>query len=152
MSFVLVLFHVFMFLCVLTKMRWAAYFHDGLWGIKFIIVLVLFIISFWIPNSAVKIYGEISRFTSFLFLVYQAIIMLAVAYQINAALVSAYDDGANKGAGIVLIILTIIVYASSLIFIILQYVWFHGCWTNPVITSVTVLFTIIYTVCVFLQT
>ena len=43
MSFVLVLFHFCVFLVVLSRMQWAAYFHDGMWSIKFILILALFI-------------------------------------------------------------------------------------------------------------
>jgi hypothetical protein len=151
MSFVLFLFHLLTFLFVLSRMQWAAYYHDALWGVKFFIVLILFIAFFWIPNSFFKYYGDVSRVLSFFFLVYQTVIMLSVAYKINESLIDLYSHEV-KSAGILLIILTVIVYAGTIIWIVLQYVWFWSCWSNLVIISIVVFFGIGFTVCLLLRT
>lgn len=78
--------------------------------------------------------------------------ILAVAYKINDGLVAVYNDGEVKSAGILLWILTFLVYGGSITWIVLQYYWFSGCGGNIVIVSVTVVFSIGYSVCVGLQT
>jgi len=51
MSFVLVIFHFAILLMVLSRMQWAAYFHDGMWSIKFLIVFVLYFAFLFIPEG-----------------------------------------------------------------------------------------------------
>ena len=49
-SFSLLIFHAFMFIVVLARNQTAAAFHDGCWATKFIMILVILIATFWIPN------------------------------------------------------------------------------------------------------
>lgn len=58
----------------------------------------------------------------------------------------------NKGYLYGLLIMTIILTLISLIFIVLEYVWFSSWWTNNLIIIVPVIFTIGYVVWVILKT
>lgn len=49
MSFVLAVFHVFVFLIILMRNTAAAAFHDGCWLVKSLAVFAGFIVSMWIP-------------------------------------------------------------------------------------------------------
>lgn len=95
MSFILLLFHLGVFLIILTRTTLAAVFHDGWWMFKFLIILVSFIASFYIDNSFFKGYVVFTKITSSFFLVYQGITMLGLSYIINNALVNywANSDG-----------------------------------------------------------
>lgn len=70
MSFTLVIFHAFVLLICLTWMQWAAYFHDGLWSLKFILVFAIFICFFFVSNDFFVGYGNASWVISVIFLVY----------------------------------------------------------------------------------
>lgn len=78
--------------------------------------------------------------------------ILSVAYKINDSLVRVYNDGEVKSVGILLIILTLGVYGGSITWIVFQYIEFSGCWTNILIISLTVFFSVAFTVCLFLRT
>jgi hypothetical protein len=58
---------------------------------KFLIVMVGFAGTLWIPNSFFKGYMEFSRYVSIIFLLVQAMLMLIVAYKINETLVKNYE-------------------------------------------------------------
>ena len=98
-----------MFLVTLMKNDTAAVLHDGWWTLKSLIVLGLFVGSMWIPNSPVIIgYMKFSRIVSVLFLSFQGMLMLCVAYVINDALVEkASEDGGSSCAGITLMVMFI---------------------------------------------
>lgn len=151
MSFALACFHFLTFLIVMTRMSWASYYHDGLWAIKFLIVLGLFVVYWWLPVGFLQGYGYFARILSFFFLVYQTIIILSVAYKVNESLVDSYDNG-NGFAAFLLILLSIILYGGSATWIVLQYYWFSACWTNVLIISLLLLFAIGLSACVFLKT
>ena len=51
MSFSLVVFHVITIAVIYPKVTCSSNFHDGLWCIKFILVLAFFICCLFIPNS-----------------------------------------------------------------------------------------------------
>lgn len=51
-----------------------------------------------------------------------------------------------------LLIATIIVALISLVFIILEFVWFHACWANNLLILVPVLFAVGYVLCVIFKT
>ena len=71
-------------------------------------------------------------------------------YSINDHFITQSDK--NKGYLIGLLIMTIIVTSISIIFIILEYVWFYEWWTNNIIIIVPVLFTIGYVLWVVFKT
>ena len=144
------LFHFTIFLMVLSRMQWAAYFHDGMWSLKFILILAVFIAFQFINNDFFQVYGDVSRVISFLFLVFQTIMILSVAYKINDSLVKVYNDGEVKSVGFLMIILTFMLYGGSITWIVFQYIEFSGCWTNILIISITVFFSLAFTICLFL--
>ena len=81
MSFIMLLFHALIFVVILARNETAAYFHDGLWGIKFLVVGVGYVGTFWMDNSFFsKFYLPASKIVSIFYLLYQALLMLTVAY------------------------------------------------------------------------
>ena len=52
-SWSLALFHIIMLIIVSLRNEAAAVFHDGCWGVKFIIVAGILVSSLWIPNDPV---------------------------------------------------------------------------------------------------
>ena len=98
------MFQLLVWLISITKTKEAAAFHDGFWTLKFIIVLLFFVGSMWIPNDPFMVgYMKVARYSSSLFLVYQGLIMLVVAHTINSALVGAADSDPLSSAGMTLL-------------------------------------------------
>lgn len=92
MSFVLVIFHLLTFLIILSRNEMAAAFHDGCWLFKNLFVLAAFIGSMWISNDFMIVYLHISEWLSCIYLIYQGLLMLIVAYKINEQLVENYEQ------------------------------------------------------------
>ena len=70
-SWSLTIFHIIMLVICSLRTDFAATFHDGCWGAKFLIVTGIFIASLWIPNDPViNGYMEFARFVSVIFLMY----------------------------------------------------------------------------------
>ena len=87
-SWSLAIFHFFIFCVICLRNDCAAYFHDGWWCLKFAMVLGLFVSAYWIPNDPVMIgFMKMSKWVSIVFLCYQAVLMLVVAYVLNDQLV-----------------------------------------------------------------
>lgn len=91
MSFILAIFHTLVMCVILARNTAASIFHDGCWGTKFLIVFLGFCVSLYIPNSFFHGYMDFSRYVSMIFLILQAMLMLIVAYKINAGLLANYE-------------------------------------------------------------
>lgn len=117
----------------------AAILHDGWWTLKFFIVAALFIGSFWIPNSpTITGYMEFSRYVSVIYLSYQAMLMLIVAYVINNGLVTAASKIEGGGfPGILLIVLFFLFTGANITWLVFQYINFSGCGGNVAIMITT---------------
>jgi hypothetical protein len=152
MSFILVLFHMLVFLICLMRNQIAAVFHDGWWMFKFITVLASSIASFYISNDFFEGYAQFVRVTSVFFLIYQGICMLSLSYVINNAMVEYWSDSHGSFAGVMMIIITLIIYVIDLIVLVFQFIWFSGCALNIIILCLTIIFGIIFTVLVVLKT
>mmetsp|Transcript_15204 Transcript_15204/g.17611 ORF Transcript_15204/g.17611 Transcript_15204/m.17611 type:complete len:153 (+) Transcript_15204:265-723(+) len=143
-SFILMLFHIAVLVIIAPRLPCSAYFHDGCWVTKFTVVLAAFILSFWIPNGFFRVYGYISLICSFFFLIFQGIIIMGACYSLNDHFLKLSDT--NRAYLISLLVLTIVITLISVIFIILEFVWFHACWANNLLILVPVIFTIGYVV------
>ena len=117
MSFTLAVFHFMMLIAILPRNEPVAIFHDGCWLFKTIFVLIVFIGTLWIDNYYFTIYSEISRIISVFFLIYQALLMLVVAYKINELLVSNAENDEGRTSTIILIVVTVVAYLLCFVFI-----------------------------------
>lgn len=109
----------------------AAKFYEGCWCFKFLIVAAMLIGSLWINNDPFYIgYLHFAQWVSFFFLCFQAMLMLIVAYVINAKLISNVNvDGgeAMSCSGIILIVSTIVLFGGNVTWIVIQFIEFGGC-------------------------
>lgn len=151
MSFVLMVFHIFVLVMILPKAKWSAYFHDGLWALKFAIVFISFILSLFIPNGFFKGYGWFSFAISFLFLIFQGLILIGFSYSLNKFLMDKAESGKNS-PWYALLGLTIFLTLLSVIFIILEFVWYSGWWDNNIYILIPVFWCVVYVILVILKT
>ena len=93
MSFVLACFHLFVFIIILARNGPAAAFHDGCWGTKYALVGAGYVATiYWLPNGFVMgFYLTLTEWISVFFLIYQALLMLIVAYKVNDVLVHNFE-------------------------------------------------------------
>ena len=130
LSWALAIFHVIMLVIVSLRTGFAAAFHDGCWGFKFLIVLGVWFASLWIPNDPVMhSYMEFSRIVSVFFLMYQALLILVLAYSLNDLLVSNVEKEGGSAcscSGIILITIFVLVTAGNVTWLVFQYIEFTG--------------------------
>ena len=70
-SWALAIFHIIMLIVTALRNNCAAAFHDGCWGIKFLMTFGILVASLWIPNDPVMNgYLEFARIVSVIFLMY----------------------------------------------------------------------------------
>jgi hypothetical protein len=70
MSFVLFLFHLFIFILILSRSQMAAAFHDGCWLTKSALVFGGWVASMWISSDFIQGYLVVTKWLSTVFLVY----------------------------------------------------------------------------------
>ena len=107
MSFVLACFHFLVFILILPRNQFSALFHDGCWLLKSLFVLGFFVATMWIPNHFFEGFSTFARYVSIVFLIYQALLMLVVAYKINEVLVRNYEEAGDSCSGAILVGMTI---------------------------------------------
>jgi len=114
----------------------AAKFNNGCWGVKGLIVAAMLIGSLWINNDPFYYgYLNFAQVVSWLFLAFQALLMLIVAYVINDTLIRNVNvDGgeAMSCSGIILISITFLLFGGNVTWIVFQYRLFGqpGCTYN----------------------
>lgn len=138
MSFTLTVFHAFILVLIVTRSQMAASFHDGCWCFKILLTAAVFTASMWISNDFMKGYMEASKLISTAFLIYQAILMLAVSYKINETLVNNYTKDQTNCSKYILILASLLFAGITIYAIIDQFLTF-SCGYNKVIMSVTLI-------------
>lgn len=155
-SWSLAIFQFVIFCVTLMRNDTAAIIHDGWWCLKSLIVAGLFVGSMWIPNEPVIIgYMKFARIVSVVFLAYQGMLMLIVAYVINSSLVSKVDkQGGHAGscAGITLMTMFFLLTGGNITWIIFMFIEFSGCAGNVTIMVITCIVGAIMYVIVLLRT
>lgn len=135
-SWALAIFHIIMLVVVSLRNSCAAAFHDGCWGVKFLMVAGIFVGSLWIPNDPVMNgYMEFARIISVLFLMYQALLILVVAYSLNDVLVKNVEDSGGSAltcSGIILIIIFVVVTGCDITWLVFEFKEYgnEGCTAN----------------------
>lgn len=90
-SFLLALFHLVMLLFGLCPDNEASRtFHDGCWPFKFLLVLLFFFVTLFIPNDFFQGYGYFAQVVSIPYLLYQVVALVSLAYLVNDSLASNY--------------------------------------------------------------
>ena len=156
MSIALALFHLLM-LIILSISKWTgskigSILNDACWMLHIVIISCVFVASLWIPNSYINIYGYLSRFLSMLFLIFQGIWILSIAYKVNEVLVDYHAESGSKLSMGLLLATTTAIYVCDVVFLYLQFEWF-GRWSfNFWILTILVIMFVIYTLMTVFQT
>jgi hypothetical protein len=147
MSLSLVILHLVVILFSLCSKNCAKVINKDCWTFKFLMVFGVYIGFFFISNSFFSIYAEISRYLSLIFMIYQITVTVSFANIINIQLVEGLD---NNGDGCKykfwLIFLSLVFFGASVYWIILSYISFSDRLYNIIITTMTVVFGVGFTV------
>ena len=103
MSFSLVVFRVLLFLFCSCRNPIMSKLNEGAWPLKFLVVLGIFSLTFLITNSFFRIYGYIAMGGSCLFLIYEMILVIDMAYSWNESWVDNFNNGEGNCWKIMLI-------------------------------------------------
>lgn len=116
MSFTLFLFHLTILIAISPRIGCSSYVHDSFWIIKFVLILVVFTACFFIPHSFYKVWANICRAGSVLFLLIQAYFLLNASYALNDRLILMTVNGSDREqtASKVLILVLSIVLSSGI--------------------------------------
>lgn len=139
-SWSLAIFQLLILLITLFKNDTAAVIHDGWWTLKFFLVAVLFGSSFFIPNHPViDYYLEGARYVSVMYLKYQAMHILVLAYVINNSLVNRASQPGGFWAKAFLVTGFSVLTIVNIIWIVIMFIDFGslGCGGNIAIMCVT---------------
>lgn len=141
MSFILLLFHTLIFLITLARNKIAAQIHDGCWGFKALLVAGGYFGSWWIPSDFMNGYYQFAKYVSAIFLLYQVLLILSAAYQINDTLVNNVNQDNGKCSSIIIIAMTICCFAGDIAWIVMSFIEFQC--TDAVIWQVITLVVIV---------
>jgi hypothetical protein len=120
------------------------------WSVKILVLLVLIIAIFFIPNIAFIGYGYVALVGSLLFILIQLILLVDFAHSWSETWVQYYseDEGRKCWLGL-LLTATFIMYSISLVLTVLMYVYFlenpSECWMNSMFISINLVGTFIIT-------
>lgn len=89
--------------------------------------------SFWITTPAIIVYAYLSRFISMIFLIFQGVCILSLAYKINEFLVDLHSESGSAFSLMFLLGFTIGIYVLDGFLLYLLYKWFGGCTFNVVL-------------------
>ncbi|KAI3469903.1 hypothetical protein Pfo_026566 [Paulownia fortunei] len=95
--------------------------HSGWWGLKFVLLLLSFVIPFFIPTDYVQLYGELARVGAGIFLILQLISVIEFITWWNNYWLS--DDRKKSSCSIGLFMSTVF-YISSVCGIAVMYVFY----------------------------
>ena len=96
-SFALFLFHALILIVIFPRAACSSALHDGFWGIKFFILIAVYILTYFIPYKFFNVWAHICLWLSFFFLCIQAYFILNLAYTWNDMLMEAMNgrDGTS---------------------------------------------------------
>jgi len=80
MSFTLTVLHVLILILISPRLACCSVIHDGIWPVKILFVIGLYIGSFWIPQNVFQYWAMICRCGSVLFLMVQGYFLLNNSY------------------------------------------------------------------------
>lgn len=123
MSLALWVLFTMMLLLMLCRNKVSQVINEGLFCVKFLVLLLIFVLTFFLPPPVLSLYAAVARVTSVLFLAIQAVILVDIFYLYAVSLVRKYDDGSDCCAGF-LVGSTIIAEAAAFLLLVVAFISF----------------------------
>lgn len=140
MSFSLVIFHAAILLVLVPRQEVCGQFHDGCWPMKYLLLVLLYVASWFISQGFFVIWGHICRGFSILYLFVQSYFLMNIAYLWNEKLLAAQLNSEDSCyARFLLIGMSALSTVGSAIWLAYCFYWFWGCALNNFILIETAL-------------
>ena len=123
MSFSLAIVHFLILLACLTKSEFSKKVNEGCWCLKVLLIFVTWILFFFVSNSFFEGYSNFSKFIGGLFLLFQMVMLIDVAYMWGENWVLKYENE-ERCYGILLIIFTFICDSGVITLTAYMFIWY----------------------------
>ncbi|KAL9986902.1 hypothetical protein ACROYT_G001115 [Oculina patagonica] len=124
--------------------------NNGFWGLKFLLLVALWVAAFFIPRGSFGVaWLYIGFICAFVFILIQLILMIDFAHTWNEIWTSNAEEGGNKSWYCGLFFFMFVFYALALTGFILSYVFFtesSGCHLNKFIISFNMIMCVVISV------
>lgn len=147
-SWALCVFFAVLTLLTAGTTKFGARAHRGFWFLKLFCLLTLLVSSVFIDNPPMETYREFARYTSFLFLIMQILLLIDFGYRTNEWLVELDERSDNEDKfcswKICLLGCAVALYALSITGWVLMSQWFgmDGCGPQQALIALTIVLTI----------
>jgi serine incorporator 1/3 len=146
MSFSLAILHFVVIFFSLCGKNVASVINRHCWTFKLLLVFGIYIAFLFVPNSFFSVYAEISKYISFLFIVFQVLVTISFAHIINIKLVEGLDNENEAGKyQFWLIFLSLIFGGLSVYWIVLSFMNYSYNFWNIFIICISILLSIGFT-------
>jgi hypothetical protein len=135
-TFSLTIYHVLMAIMLVgakSSKDGRSIIQDGLWGLKFLILVALMVATFFIPNFVFIPFVWISLFGAGIFILIQLILLVDFAHTWSEIWVAKYEQTQSRFWAFMLLASTFAMYAFSIALIVVMYVYYiqgEGCSIN----------------------
>jgi hypothetical protein len=145
MSLALVILHTIVIIFSLCGKNVARVINGDCWTLKFFIVFGAYFGFFFISNDFFSVYAHIAKYLSFIFIIYQITVTVSFAHVINIKLVDGLDNDDGCKYKFYLLMLSLIFSGLAIYWIVMSFLNFSNEVYNIVITCLTILFGIAFT-------
>eukprot|EP01130_Rhizamoeba_saxonica_P010164 TRINITY_DN4167_c0_g1_i1.p1 TRINITY_DN4167_c0_g1~~TRINITY_DN4167_c0_g1_i1.p1 ORF type:complete len:445 (-),score=51.91 TRINITY_DN4167_c0_g1_i1:746-2080(-) len=112
---------------------------DSWWIIKIPCILLLFVVSVWIPNTFFVYWAYLALVGASCFILIQLVLLVDFAHSWNESWVGYYEDTNSRFWAVALLGSTVFLYLSSITASVLMYVYFTNnasvCWMNSMFVT-----------------
>ena len=150
-SFTLTLFHLLLFLVCLCGGDVVSALNEGAWPLKIIVVMAFFVLTLFMPTNFFKGFGYVAMVASFLYLIYQMILIIDMAYSWNSNWVGKYDVS-NSGSGgnttcwaVIIITATVLTFGAAILIYVLLYLYEASSVADYIVISAPIVAGVVYT-------
>jgi len=150
-SFALAVFHLVLAL-VLIRVRSSkdcrSNLQDGFWFFKFLFLIAVSVVSFFIPNSFFIGYGWVALIGAGFFIIIQLILLVDFAHTWSETWVGYYEDSQAKGWAAAILGVTIFMFVVALVADILMYVFLapENCQQNTTFISINLILCVVFSI------
>lgn len=147
---------ILMGLFMLCRNKCSQVINEGLFCLKYLLVVGVFIGLLFVDNSVFEDYATASKYISIVYMILQSIILIDLFYMFSIRMVKRYDEGSTCYGGC-LIFFTILFEAAAIFLNVYGYVLFSSTddgqctsltWLN-VITSIILVVLPLFQICQF---
>mmetsp|Transcript_2696 Transcript_2696/g.4029 ORF Transcript_2696/g.4029 Transcript_2696/m.4029 type:complete len:447 (+) Transcript_2696:86-1426(+) len=137
---------IFFFVMALGALS-SSLFNNRFWSIKLFFIAAMLVGSIFISNEVFDDRGFVwvARFGAFFFIIMQQLVLIDIAYSWNDSWVERADTSENRWLLIILVILSCIFFATSLVGIGFLFEYFRGCPENELILSLSLILMVLAT-------